>query len=302
MGKFIPSGDVAFQIMSRVFASHISAEPERFGISHDDAKELAQAVQRFHEAMAVTLHTRSRSTTMQKTSARAEAEKIIRRLANVIRANPKLDFETKLRALVIDRPKRGRRQKCPQEPPRLTFENALHRGNGGSPTHELRFASLDGKPKPEGANRLELFVDLVSPDEPIPKHPGDNHGGRPWYLRSYTRSPIRIVPPMAKVAMRVVYWARWADSTGNVGPFSASAVGWVEGGNVSRRALTGRNPNAVEPLIEVETRASDEREDSRREPSYSVAVIEAHYLSLMPPEARERNALPAPGVAVEEAA
>jgi hypothetical protein len=55
--------------------------------------------------------------------------------------------------------------------------------------------------------------------------------GTSLYLRSYTRSPIRLTPPMAKVPMRIVYWARWADSTGNVGPFSATAAAWIEGGN-----------------------------------------------------------------------
>ena len=37
--------------------------------------------------------------------------------------------------------------------------------------------------------------------------------------------------------MRVVYWGRWADSSGNVGPFSATAAGWIEGG--SHRLLPG---------------------------------------------------------------
>lgn len=293
MGKFIPSSDREFQILARVFAGAVGKEPKTFGISTDDAKTLVDAVAQFHETMNVNRAMRSRSTTMGKARARAEAEKIIRKLANMIRANPNLDFATKQRAMVSERPTRGRRRRCPQEPPRITFEQALHRSNGTAPTHELRFASLDGKPKAAGANRLELFVDLISPDEPIPTHPGDNHGGRPWYLRSYTRSPIRIVPPMAKVAMRVVYWARWADSTGNVGPFSASAVGWVEGGNVSKRALQLRNPNAVEPMIEVEERPVMERDPARREPNYAVAVIEAYSVSLMSNPSRP-NALPAP--------
>jgi hypothetical protein len=35
---------------------------------------------------------------------------------------------------------------------------------------------------------------------------------------------------MARVPMRVVYWGRWADSVGNVGPFSATAAAWIEAG------------------------------------------------------------------------
>ena len=109
--------------------------------------------------------------------------------------------------------------------------------------HELSFFDFTTRStrKPEGAVRLELFVDLVLTDEPIPARPGANHGGRPWYLRSYTRSPIVLAPPMASVPMRVVYWGRWADSVGNVGPFSATAVGWIEGGShvVHRHTVVG---------------------------------------------------------------
>lgn len=294
MGKFIPSSDQAFQLLAIAFAHNVGGEPEVFGIAPEDAAAMVAAVQRFHDAMKVSRARRSHLTTMQKRSARAEAEKIIRRLANMIRANPKLDFATKQRARVSERPTRGRRRECPQEPPQLTFEQALHRGCGGSPMHELRFASLDYKPKPAGAARLELFVDLIDPDEPIPTHPGENHGGRPWYLRSYTRSPIRIIPPMAKVAMRVVYWARWADSTGNVGPFSRSAVGWVEGGNMHRSGPILLNRKDRIPRVEVEAREAH----PRRERDYAVALIEAYSVSLMAPGAAP-NALPAPG---EEAA
>jgi hypothetical protein len=76
-----------------------------------------------------------------------------------------------------------------------------------------------------------LFVDLIRPDEQVPAHPGVTAAGRPFYLRSYARSPIRLTPPLASEPMRVIYWARWADAAGNVGPFSATAVGWIEGGS-----------------------------------------------------------------------
>ncbi len=40
--------------------------------------------------------------------------------------------------------------------------------------------------------------------------------------------------------MRVVYWARWADATGEVGPMSAAAAGWVEGGSHHLMAFPSR--------------------------------------------------------------
>ena len=143
--------------------------------------------------------------------------------------------------------------------------------------HELTFASLDGKSKPPGAMRLELFVDLIPPDEEIPAYPGANHAGRPWYLRSYTRSPIKLTPPMARVPMCVVYWGRWADSTGNVGPFSATAVAWIEGGT---HALlpggTGFTRTAFGaasvPILEDRTRGASRRVVHRRAGSGAIRI------------------------------
>src|SRR4051812_16691012 len=87
-------------------------------------------------------------------------------------------------------------------------------------------------------------------------HPASNHGLRPWYWRSYTRSPIVLAPPMARVPMRVLYWARWADSMVNVGPFCSTVAGWIEGGSHSylpggvRRKLATFGQEPAPALIE----------------------------------------------------
>jgi len=180
-------------------------------------------------------------TTRAKDQARADAECIVRRLANTIRANDRVDAQARFDLGLRERATRTKMSRHadvrgglvgPMEPPRLWFVRALHQGNGATPMHELKFRSLDfSKAKAAGAVRLELFVDLVPPEEPVPAHPGANLASRPWYLRSYTRSPIVLIPPMARVPMRVVYWGRWADSSGNVGPFSNTVTAWIEGGS-----------------------------------------------------------------------
>lgn len=177
----------------------------------------------------------------------------MRRLANLLRANETLGPADRVALGLPERTKRPKVLTVPNEPPRLRFARAIHEGNGAVPEHELKFTSLDDKPRPAGAVRVELFVDMIAPDGAIPAYPGARVGGgdgRPFYLRSYTRSPIRLIPPIADVPMRVVYWARWADTAGNVGPFSATAVGWVEGGShfVRAPALPGSNRPA---MIEV---------------------------------------------------
>ena len=119
----------------------------------------------------------------------------------------------------------------------------------------------------------------------MPTHPGVSHGSWAWYLRSYTRSPIKVVPPIANVPMRVVYWGRWADSLGNVGPFSATAVAWIEGGThrflpggVGMGTLGSIGGREEVPVLDVE-RADG---PAKRDEKYSVAVLEAKYASLAP--------------------
>ena len=77
-------------------------------------------------------------------------------------------------------------------------------------------------------------MDLVPPNDPIPDYPGRRHGGMQWYLRSYTRSPIKVEYPKSERPMRVVYWGRWANATGETGPFSKTCegpvVGWSNAG------------------------------------------------------------------------
>lgn len=311
--KFIPNGDWDFATKAESFARNVLAEPERFGIPPGDAEALDAAVQKYRAALQTARSAaRSAAATRAKEDARAEAERIMRRLGHLVRLNRNLDGASKVLLGIHERTARPKMTPCPQEPPRMQFVRALHEG-GASPRHELRFWSYDSpRAKPDGAVRLELFVDLVAPDEPIPAHPGANHGGRPWYLRSYTRSPIVLVPPMPRVPMRVLYWGRWADSAGGVGPFSATCAGWIEGGNHnylpgSLAMHIGREmPKLLEPQPAL---------PAQREERYRVAVLEMHcqsflaHLAGMQPmqrelpiaEEHEQRQLPAPAETSEAA-
>jgi hypothetical protein len=78
-----------------------------------------------------------------------------------------------------------------------------------------------------------------------------------------------------------------------VGPFSATAVGWIEGG--SHYALPGgvgaAVPGARKPVRELEVRS--DAGPARRDRTFVVAVLEAQYQSFGPCDA-VRAALPAP--------
>jgi hypothetical protein len=275
--KFIPNGDVDFAVKAEAFARTLLEEPGRFDVPLAEAEELDAAVKAYRAALqACRFGQRSQATTRAKEDARGAAERIMRRLGHLVRLNKRLDGAAKVMLGVRERTARPKVTPCPQEPPRLRFVRALHE-SGASPMHELSFTSYDLKrARPDGAVRLELFVDLIAPDEPVPAHPGANHGGRPWYLRSFTRSPIVLAPPMPRVPMRVLYWGRWADSAGGVGPFSATAAGWIEGGThghlpgatTMHWGQPGAKPIDVEPAL-----------PAGREAKYSVAVLEVHYQS-----------------------
>lgn len=292
--KFIPNGDGDFATMAENFARTIAADPGRLGMAQGDSDALSAAVAAFGAALQeARFGGRSAAATRAKDDARAAAERIIRPLGHLLRSNARIDAATKILLGIRPRAQKAKTLTCPQEPPRLRFVRALHEGSGAAPAHELAFCAWESASmaKPPGAVRLELFVDLVPPEEPIPAHPGAHHGSRPWYLRSYTRSPVRLTPPMARVPMRVVYWGRWADSLGNVGPFSETAVAWIEGG--SHQMLPGGTGVALgrQPVLTVEDVPSDGPEG--RHESYRVAVLEVRYASMSGPDTNAA-ALPAP--------
>ena len=220
---------------------------------------------------------RSPVSTREKDEARAAAVKIYKRCVDLVRLKKDIDGATLIAANLRPHSDKRRARTCPQEPPVMRFSNALHAGAGAMPMHELTFHALHqwGVSKPAGATRLELFVDLIAPDEPVPRYPGANDGGRPWYLRSFSRTPIRIAPPICRVPMVVLYWGRWADATGNVGPFCQTVVSRIEGWSqhVIMHTPGSRNPNPVRAF-------DDPSRPGRGERKYSIEVLDAQYHAL----------------------
>jgi hypothetical protein len=249
--KFIPEADrdFAFTALGH-FALPILKDPAAFGLTQDDAARIAEVVHVFRDALAKTLHrhTRNPQLVLIKDEARRRAEDVVRRYANIIRANPDVSSVNKLRLRLKARPQKLRKRTCPKQPPALQFIGSGDGAvggvgvGGGSGVHVLRYSDngddtaihpskslgLNRRAKPDGAVRIEMYFDMVPPGEPVPQHPAER--GWPKYLRSFTRNPIEVEFPIPVDGPKlIVYWARWADSTGEVGRWSKTCVARVEG-------------------------------------------------------------------------
>lgn len=94
--KFIPNGDLDFKVMAEAFARNVAGDPARYAIAPDVVATMTAAVARYSETLNVARFTgRSAPATAAKEEARAEAERILRRVANLLRADPSLDAAAK---------------------------------------------------------------------------------------------------------------------------------------------------------------------------------------------------------------
>jgi hypothetical protein len=237
--QFIPEGDSDFAWMGRIFAQTIAKDREKYFISERDSEMITRRVEEYRKKLSIATSPggRTKPACLAKSQARARAEQIVRKFGNFIRAHPHIGEADKLALFIKERPTRLKERKCPPSVPELTFVGSIDGVSAAIPIHVLRFRNYDSlrfrepqsykRAKPAGAARLELFVELIDPDEPVPNWPGEL--GRPWYLRSFTKNPIHVEFPMPRRPMKVVYWARWADATGGVGPWSKTCVARVEG-------------------------------------------------------------------------
>jgi hypothetical protein len=248
--RFIPDGDREFRTMARSFAENIAKDPAKYTLDKHDAEMLCRAVEEFHAATTKAAPaTRNFVAVRAKREARKKCEQIVRRLGRIIRASDQISDADKLGVHIFPRDPRPTKRTVPQTAPMLYFRGVENDyGLGGTPVHVIAVQErpdIKGRKKPHGAVRVELFISYVPDGQPIPRHPRDSMGGWPLYLRSYSTSPIKVSPPLPPVSMMVVYWARWADAKGNVGPFSATLVTRAEGwGGIGASKEIGRVPDA----------------------------------------------------------
>jgi hypothetical protein len=264
--KFIPEADSDFAHVARnVFLCWLKRDPQRYGVTIEQINEIDAAVTAFRSALAKTeqRHTRNPQLTGAKDVARANAEAVVRRYANIIRANPDVTDTSKKLLRIKVRPEKLSRKKCPTAPPRLQF---IGSGDGviggiapgsGSGVHVLKFwneydssttinrssSNAVRRAKPDGAVRVELYFDMIPAGEPVPQVPFER--GWPKYLRSFTKSPMEVEFPVPSQPMLIVYWAKWADSTGETSRWSKTCVARVEGWSATAPALPDTHAHTI---------------------------------------------------------
>jgi hypothetical protein len=231
--KFIPPGDPEFETMATNYAQQLAKDPARYRAPAEEVEQIRCAVAAFVEALQKQnsrMH-RSMATRIHKDETRAQAVRLIQHSASRIRVDRSIDAAAKWLVQVAERSEKRRKRECPQAGPRLQFV-ASKSGSWNRPgVHRLAFydrtETKTSRAKPKGAVRIELFCDVVMPGQPMPSFPGE-HTGCPRYLRSFSRSPIAVKYPPLNGATRIVYWARWANATGEVGDFSRPLVATLD--------------------------------------------------------------------------
>jgi hypothetical protein len=250
MPRFIPRSDFGFAEMARTFVNVIQRDPRKYHIETDAIQHALALVQRFRDALAVHLRpsTSTRITRVIKSGARRDAEAAIRSLGRMIRAHPTISDADKLRVGIEERHVKLQRRVLPMMPPCVRFV-----GSSKDPRKHVLLCTSQfmtrQRRKPFGAVRVELFVEFLKPGSPLQGAPAMMPGiagvpgnGRLWYLRSFTTSRIEVDYPLPAEPMVIVYWARWADQTGETGAWSKPAVARIE---YAAPAMTGMHGIAL---------------------------------------------------------
>jgi hypothetical protein len=233
--KFIPDSDSDFALTAHQFAWAIARDPSLYDLKAADSEIISAVVSEYRAALAKSLHkfSRTQRTIMAKDETRKRAAEVVSAYGELIRASRRINGIDKMLVRDKEQPRKKKKRHCPDTAPQLRYCGPQDTGGPGSHRHVLSYSESDeygvtSKKKPDGAVRIELFIDLVPQGVPVPSHPAELTG-REWYLRSYTTSTMVVAFPMPSEPMLVVYWARWADTKGNVGPFSKTCEARVEG-------------------------------------------------------------------------
>ena len=229
----IPRRDSDAASWMRCFSRGLVERPAAFGVSADQAAEVAKVVAEFREALAATLvpHNRTGRTTLIKNEARRAAEAVVRPIYMQIRTNPAVG-DGDLFGIGVRRPRpavRDAGRDGPAEAPMLE----LCRRDAWFVARWF-VAGKRGHAKPAGAAAVQLFAGRVG-ERAVPRLVGTFTGERarlsPDDLLHGDRALLRaagLEPEGGSRPERVWAAGRFVGSRGLPGPMSRRVELWVE--------------------------------------------------------------------------
>jgi hypothetical protein len=211
-GDYIPRKDSQFMLWGNNLAQLVEADPERYGLTIEDADRIALWAKRFADLYVPSEQPQVRTTTLvrAKNNMRRVVEPIYRQYAQRIKKHPGVT-EDDLSGLGIHIDDTGKtRIGAPRSAPLLKVKFSA---SGGHIIHYSDENSPSPRRKPPGAVLIQIYA-AVGP-RGLPQR-------RAVHIGDFGRQPIRIDRSMLpKVPGRVVtYFGRWVTRRGLKGPWS----------------------------------------------------------------------------------
>lgn len=233
MADFLPRRDADLVTWARCFATHIAAEPSRYGLTEADAAEFADVEQAFAQAhqVANSPATRTEVSIIAKDEARSAMKVVARRLARIVHATPGVTDEMKI-GLGLALHRAGRRRTGLMGLAGAGFPGVDNPGAGAPrlrarsmTARRVRLTLRDGDSlrvgKPRGVMGAMIFSQVG--DRPSMR-PGD------WtFVCNTTRTGCQVALPAGlEPGTKVWFTAAWVDSLLQPGRWSAPAMVYVQ--------------------------------------------------------------------------
>jgi hypothetical protein len=207
---WIPNEDSQLSPFGINFATLVNTDPARYGVTPADAAEVLEAASAFTAAYQVwnSPATATSSNLCLKDEARAKLVAALRRVGALVRVSESVTAADKIAMGVKPTPRSYPRTPAPQECPALSLTFNNHTG------HTLRVYSphSTSAARPRGTVGVLLFRTIA---ETAVNHPDEAR-----FVAFVTRDRIHLEPARGHNGKRATYFARWAGTKGELGPWS----------------------------------------------------------------------------------
>jgi hypothetical protein len=209
---FIPNRDTDALAFCQTFSNALTADPGKYNVTSADALMIAGTVTAFQSALAVVTNpaTKTEVAVTVKDEARAACEEVIRLFAAQIKVNAGISDSDK-QAIGIKPPTTTRTPiPAPATMPLLSF---LGTTPDGSQTLRYSDSSTpDSRARPYGYQSVQLFRVIAAEQADDPANA--------QFYGAFTRNPIAVAFRSSDNGKWCTYFARWANTKGEAGPWS----------------------------------------------------------------------------------